>query len=185
MDVDEIYKSDADAEKKKMEEEKVKKEEEEKLKKAEAEELEKAKKISDRLDKLEKSVKEFEELYKSITGKKEDKEIAEEKVMKGLPDTYPYPAKKAVGEGFEGWANMVAKSIEDINHHLGLDDDPEIETLKKAVDERDIKIKELSDRLEKVEQMKEKKALSSYAKETDRPSYNSHIVVRDGQVFTE
>ena len=101
-----------------------------------------------------------------------------------MPEKYPYPAKKAIGEGFEGWADMVVKSIEDITDHLGLNEDPEIQTLKKAVDERDVKIKELSDRLEKVEQVKERKALSSYNKE-DEPMYNSRIIVKDGSIYTE
>ena len=190
MDIDEIYKADDDEDKKKKEEEEKKakeKEEEEKLKKAkDIEELEKSKKINDRLDELEKSVKSIEELYKKVTGK-DDKDIEEEKKKKAkeLPDKYPYPAKKAVGEGFDSWADMIVKSIEDITDHLGLNEDPEIQTLKKSVDERDVRIKELSDRLEKVEQVKEKKALSSYTIDNGEDISKSHIIVKDGSVYTE
>lgn len=128
---------------------------------------------------LEKRIKALEDAVSEIM-----KTLETFKVNKyPMPSKYPYPATKSEGNTFESWMETISKSIDAITDHLGLDKDPEIKTLQKSIDERDIKIKELSDRLELLEQKKVQKAKAVFSEPIGQTE--SNIIIKDGQVFRE
>jgi len=130
---------------------------------------------------LEEKVKDLEARVKAI----------EEMLRKyPLPSKYPYPQKKGEEKNqeeeeekqkksFDEWADFITKSVQDLTSR----DTKQIEELKKAVSERDTKIKELSDRLEIVENRKIRKSLAGSGTEDDLMS--TDIIVKDGKVYRE
>lgn len=127
------------------------------------EDLKKADDVMKRLDALEKKVDELEKMIK-------ENEYP-------LPGKYPYPneEKKSSTDPKE-LIDTVTKSItEKINM------DQIVTELKKSIDERDAKIKELSDRLEKVESVKLKRSVVESEVLVGEPS----LIIKNGEVYKE
>jgi len=174
MEIEELINAKKDEEEE--EKKKAKNNEDEKKAKPTEECEEEPKKADDstikRLDALEKKVMDLE---KKLAGM----EKAKEKYP--LPSKYPYAKeeKKSMTNDAEEWMNVITKSIDDISSRI--DSTGVVDELKKSIDERDAKIKELSDRLEKVESVKLKKSVVESEVLVGRPS----LIIKNGEVYKE